>query len=190
MPRNKILDNKNAIINTAFQIMDREGPEALSARRISKEIGVSAMTLYNYVRNIDDIRREILIRGFNLLYEKLYCLVKSMEEQDISWLAALARAYAMTLYDFSREHRYLCAYLLGEGRIRFSGDAELRPFYHVFGGFLPSGASGREKELRLTWRMFEGMLTAMIYENSSGIRPLPREELMAAVDLFLEKVFD
>lgn len=45
MAREKVLCGKEEIIRAAVRIMDSEGLEALSARRISSELGVSAMTI-------------------------------------------------------------------------------------------------------------------------------------------------
>lgn len=185
MPRNKLLSDKNAISDTAFLLVDAEGMEALSMRRLCKELGVSSMTLYNYVHNIEDVKREILITGFNMLYVKVYDNLRRMKGERGSGIMAYARAYATALYDFSEEHRNICAYLVGSGRTDFRNDAELRQFYNVLGAFMPSG----DNEMKLICRMFDVMLTTMIYEHNSGIQKLEREEVLRSVELFIKKMF-
>jgi len=81
MPRNKIFNDKKQIIDVALSIIEKEGLESVSMRRLSKEMGVSSMTLYNYVRNTDDILREILILNFNKLYEMVYSLMSDMAKE-------------------------------------------------------------------------------------------------------------
>lgn len=49
MAREKVLCGKEEIIRVAVGIVDKEGMEAVSVRRIAKELGVSSMTIYNYV---------------------------------------------------------------------------------------------------------------------------------------------
>ena len=49
MAREKVLCGKEEIIRVAVSIVDKEGMEAVSVRRIAKELGVSSMTIYNYV---------------------------------------------------------------------------------------------------------------------------------------------
>jgi AcrR family transcriptional regulator len=43
------------IIQAALRIMDAEGLEAVTMRRIGRDLGVEAMSLYNHVRDKDDI---------------------------------------------------------------------------------------------------------------------------------------
>ena len=50
------------VFETALALVDAEGLGALSMRRLGKELGVEAMSLYHHVRDKDD-----LINGGNLL---------------------------------------------------------------------------------------------------------------------------
>jgi AcrR family transcriptional regulator len=53
-PRRERL-TRERIIEAAVRIMDREGLEALTMRRIGRELGVEAMSLYNHVQDKEDI---------------------------------------------------------------------------------------------------------------------------------------
>lgn len=71
MAREKVLCGKEEIIRAAVRIVDSEGMEALSARRISKELGVSAMTIYNYVENLAEVKNmcfRTVLTGFTTVY--------------------------------------------------------------------------------------------------------------------------
>ncbi len=46
---------RDRIIDTALQIMDDEGLDAVSMRRVGRELGVEAMSLYHHVRDKDDL---------------------------------------------------------------------------------------------------------------------------------------
>ncbi len=46
---------RQRIVRAALRIMDDEGLQAVSMRRIGRELGVEAMSLYNHVRDKDDI---------------------------------------------------------------------------------------------------------------------------------------
>ena len=83
MAREKVLFGKEEIIRAAVRIMDSEGLEALSARRISSELGVSAMTIYNYVENLKEVKKYVLSDGFDRLYD---CIYKSLKENwKVRW---------------------------------------------------------------------------------------------------------
>ena len=46
---------RDRIIDAALQIMDDEGLDAVSMRRVGRELGVEAMSLYHHVRDKDDL---------------------------------------------------------------------------------------------------------------------------------------
>lgn len=46
---------KDRIIEAALHVMDAEGLDAVTMRRIGRELGVEAMSLYNHVEDKDDI---------------------------------------------------------------------------------------------------------------------------------------
>jgi AcrR family transcriptional regulator len=48
------------ILETAVRIMDSEGLEAVTMRRLGRELGVEAMSLYNHVEGRDDLRQGIV----------------------------------------------------------------------------------------------------------------------------------
>lgn len=47
-------------MRAALSLADRDGIESLSMRRLGQEVGVEAMSLYNHVRNKDDILNGIV----------------------------------------------------------------------------------------------------------------------------------
>ena len=46
---------RERVIDAALALMDTEGLEALTMRRLGRDLGVEAMSLYNHVRDKDDI---------------------------------------------------------------------------------------------------------------------------------------
>jgi AcrR family transcriptional regulator len=55
------------VIEAALHLMDTEGLEAVSMRRVGRELGVEAMSLYNHVRDKEDLLdgvREYVLSGF------------------------------------------------------------------------------------------------------------------------------
>ena len=73
MAREKVLCGKEEIIRVAVGIVDKEGMEAVSVRRIAKELGVSSMTIYNYVENLSDVKKRVLISGCARIYAGYMC---------------------------------------------------------------------------------------------------------------------
>jgi AcrR family transcriptional regulator len=52
-PRERL--SRERIVDAALQVMDAEGLEAVSMRRVARELGVEAMSLYNHVESKEDI---------------------------------------------------------------------------------------------------------------------------------------
>jgi AcrR family transcriptional regulator len=52
-PRSSL--TRELIADTALELVDREGVEALSMRRLASELGVGTMTLYGYFRDKDEL---------------------------------------------------------------------------------------------------------------------------------------
>ena len=55
---------RERIVEAALHVMDSEGLEAVTMRRIGRELGVEAMSLYNHVEDKDDILNAVTERVF------------------------------------------------------------------------------------------------------------------------------
>lgn len=55
------------IVDAARTLLEAEGPEGMTMRRVAGRLGVGAMTLYTYVEGQEGLRRELVRRGFEAL---------------------------------------------------------------------------------------------------------------------------
>jgi AcrR family transcriptional regulator len=53
---------RDRIVEAALRVMDSEGLDALSMRRVAREVGAEAMSLYHHVRDKDDLLRGVCDR--------------------------------------------------------------------------------------------------------------------------------
>src|SRR5438093_10223419 len=53
---------RERVIDAALAVMDSEGLDAVSMRRVAREVGVEAMSLYNHVRDKDDLLQGVCER--------------------------------------------------------------------------------------------------------------------------------
>ena len=190
MGRNKRIESKKQIIDAAFEIMDSEGDSALTIRRISSKLGVSFMTPYNYIHDTKEIRREILIRCFNIIYQKIYTKLNELvSKTNYGELEAYARAYACAMYDFATEHREICVYLIGEGKRTFQKDAELGPFYDPFCVYLAGHGYTTETDMYKILHSFECVVLSLLYEHTCLLRNISYEEYMQTIELFIARMF-
>lgn len=86
---------RQAVLDAALRLADREGLAALSMRRLGAELGVEAMTLYHHVAG-----KEALLDG---LVEAVVVRSTPPPAEDGSWREML-RAYARSLSATLRAH--------------------------------------------------------------------------------------
>lgn len=79
------------VVDAAVRIVDAEGPAALTIARLASELGVRAPSLYNHVGGLDDVHRELGLRGADLIAEA--CGAAAMGRSGPGALAAVAAAY-------------------------------------------------------------------------------------------------
>lgn len=56
--------SREVVVEAALQVLDAEGGEALTMRRVADQIGVSASSLYGYVDNKEELVQLVLDRIF------------------------------------------------------------------------------------------------------------------------------
>src|SRR3970282_1707386 len=99
-----------SILDTAGQIVDSEGWQALSIRRIADAIEYSVPVIYDHFENKEAIQYEFTIRGFRLLNEQLRG-AKAQFSDPGRQLEAMA--YAYWRFAFDNKEYYQLMYGLG-----------------------------------------------------------------------------
>lgn len=89
-------DHRRAmIIDLALHLLTEEGPDALTMRRVARELGVGAMTLYTYIDGQPGLHRAMVQRGFDIIHQNCSaaCEFKQQDNQDSHDWSGGARAY-------------------------------------------------------------------------------------------------
>jgi AcrR family transcriptional regulator len=125
-PRREPL-TRQRIIEAALRIMDDEGLEAVTMRRIGRDLGVEAMSLYNHVQDKEDI--------LNGVCEQVLAEFRIPESEDWAEAARLgAREYRRLLL----AHPNVIT-LLSEGKGPFTNPDALRAYEFALGIFRSVG---------------------------------------------------
>ena len=122
--------NRERVLEAAVAIADRDGIAGLSMRRLGRELGVEAMSLYNHVAGKEDLERGIV--------EVVLAEIEN-PRPGRDWKAEIRRT-AVSSHDAFVRHRWSCSLLThggGVSRLRMQWmEAVLRTFREA--GFSPN----------------------------------------------------
>lgn len=163
--------SRERVLRAAIHLADRDGLESLTMRKLARELGVEAMTLYYYVAKKDDILDGIV----DLVASQI-----ELPSGGADWKAA-ARQRAISAHDVLVRHPWasslwVSSAAIGPGRMRYM-DAGLRGFREA--GFSPE----------LTEQAFHAVENHIIgYTLQEMSFPIETEEVAEAGASFLRKL--
>ena len=79
------------VVNAAAELLNRQGPEALTLRRLAAMLGVQTPSLYNHVDGLSGLRRELARLNAQRLAEEL--TEAAIGKSGAEALTALAQAF-------------------------------------------------------------------------------------------------
>ena len=80
------------IIDVGLNLLTNEGPDALTMRRVARELGVGAMTLYTYIDGQPGLHRAMVQRGFEIIHQNCSAACEAQMEGSHDWSGG-ARTY-------------------------------------------------------------------------------------------------
>jgi len=163
--------SRERVLRAAMLLADREGVEALTMRKLARELGVEAMTLYYYVAK----KGEILDGIGDLVASEI-----ELPSGEVGWKAAV-RQRAISAHEVLLRHPWasmlwVSSMTIGPGRLRYM-DAGLRAYREA--GFSPA----------LTEQAFHAVENHIVGFTLQEIDfPVAREQVVEAGASFLEKL--
>jgi AcrR family transcriptional regulator len=99
--------SRERVLRAAVALADEGGIQALSMRRLARELGVEAMSLYNHVANKDDILEGML----DIITGEI-----EVPAEGTDWKEALRRS-AISAYETFVRHQWACSLMHATPRI-------------------------------------------------------------------------
>jgi AcrR family transcriptional regulator len=124
---------RERVVEAALRVMDAEGLDAVSMRRVARELGVEAMSLYNHVRDKDDLLAGICARVMSEY---------RIHDGGDNWLET-ARAAAAEWRRVLKQHPNVIT-VFAERREPVSDLGALEPMDHALGIIRQAGLSDRD----------------------------------------------
>jgi AcrR family transcriptional regulator len=182
---------RERVIETALRVMDQDGLEAVTMRRIGRELGVEAMSLYNHVEDKDDILVGVVEMAMGEF---------RFPEPSGDWMRD-ARAMAFEWRRLLTLHPPLCE-LLAERHKPLEGLAAFRAMDAALGVLRAAGLSDRDAAQAFNAMgsyilgfvvMEQGLMLgqdtehAQLHEHAmGGIRQAGLENVAAVLPYFVE----
>ena len=163
--------SKERVLRAAVNLADAEGLERLSMRRLAKELGVEAMSLYNHVSNKDEILAgmlEVVVGEIEL----------PADEED--WKVAMRRS-AISTRDVLRRHSWASTVWMSS---QSGGAAQLRRMDWMLRMLREAGL-----QMDLVYHalhILEAYALGATVQHQSF--PYGREELAGLADAFLRQL--
>jgi AcrR family transcriptional regulator len=96
---NELSTRAREIVDAALELLEEEGPDGLSMRRVAERIGIRAPSIYKHLPDKQALEAAIISVGFELQADAFENVLQNAEEP----LATLARAYRQ----FAKAHPHL-----------------------------------------------------------------------------------
>jgi len=94
------------IVAEARQLLEAEGPEALTMRRLAERLGIRAPSLYKHLPNKETLEAAVIALGFEESAERFEAALATSRRRPLAALAAAYRAFAL-------EHPHLYRLMTG-----------------------------------------------------------------------------
>ncbi len=167
MGRSKRVADPGDIIEAAYDLIEREGYDNFSARRLAQDLGVSHMTLYNYLA-FGEILDGVIERGFEELVWAIRPRIAA-EVEEPRRPCALFRVIADELVEYAKRRPRLYRFVFQSGFGPTTGDPRIRRLYwsgvDLIGGLLDPV---RQEELRRDGFLFLVLVNGLILAFLSG----------------------
>jgi len=99
--------SRERILTAALELVDEQGIDALSMRKLGQALGYEAMSLYNHVSNKDDVLDGILD-----------LVLAEMKPPDVNGGLAAIRTSSLAAHEALKRHPWAAGRLMGSGGIR------------------------------------------------------------------------
>lgn len=161
MPKTKI--DKSLVIDRAMQLINVSGIENLSLKTLAEDLGVKCPSLYNHVNGIDDLKEQIMLRGWKELNDKIIQSVIGLTGYDA------VRAMCYAFHEYALENQGVFSVMLWYNQFKDAQTIEATSkMFSVFLKITQSLNISQKNCFHLV-RMFRGFLEGFsLLENNNA----------------------
>ena len=140
-PKNKI--TRHEIVEAALRFVEEHGKDALNARSLAKEIGISTQPIFSNFENMDELKKEV-----GKLATDIY--IDYIKKTAESGVYPKYKSSGMAYIHFAKEKRELFKLIFMDGVGRYDAAA----YYDIVDAMAESIGISREDALEMHLRMW------------------------------------
>ncbi len=203
-PREQVDEIKHHILDSALQIITREGFNALTMRRLGRDLGMTAPNLYNYFRSKDEIYITLMIQGFTRLKT---ALLEAAEQTSGPLEKARAVMHGYLQFGLTQAQHYELMFSSHAPKFREYRGTEIEPlsaqeyalsmevaafaetYLQLALDAVGLNASSEQRKTMLIelWSLLHGMISLHLTGNTSYLTDCALETYEHILDLLLER---
>jgi AcrR family transcriptional regulator len=185
MGRGKKICDRTRVAEAAVSLIEEEGYEAFSTRRLASVLHISTMTLYNYYENKEAILGEAYARGIEIYGEELSTRIAG---GSTAGARALCAQICAQLFDFALERPNLYRFLF-DSRARAFREGSVALVGAALAGL---GAGGRDRTFAAALRdaalLYETLISGLALDILARREGMTRERYEELAALAYERL--
>lgn len=160
---------RRSILDTALQMVEANGCDCISMRKLADEIGYTAPVIYEYYKNKEDIYLEIARKGCLLLANDIK--IASLKPESA---ALKIKGMWIAYWDFAEQHKEIYQLMFGINISCFPKEQNTmhdEVIYHLFSpliGSLYKTSENKDREIRTTFLTYWSLVHGLIAINLIG----------------------
>ncbi len=165
--------NREAVLDAAYQLVRRDGPSALNARAVARELGGSTQPIFRLFSNMEELHREVIA-----LADRNFCAdAKALALQNDNPYLSICMSYLR----FAKNEPQLFKLLFMRDRV--SENAVGREYKHAWGGpvIVQSIGVDEKSATRLYERSFFFVHGLAVCIATKYMPCMPEERMLAIV---------
>ncbi len=188
MGRDRAISDTMQLVRTAFKIIDDEGYDNFSARKLAEVMGVSHMTVYNYMDR-DQLLSEVIIMGFSILNDRILPRVEACKADGGNPCRIFAYI-AEELLVFAQAHSNIYRFMF-QHRLGLAGENQrARHFYSSGIDFIkdmlpPDQRDAIQNDAYLFIVLVNGLILGYLGQRHSTTDQQCRDNMARAYELIL-----
>ena len=188
MGRERAIEDPATIVEHAYELIDEEGYEQFSTRRLAVRLGVSHMTLYNYLDR-DEILKRVIELGFARFNGRFLPLAEP-QLQRCGGPECVFRIIADQLVEFARDHTRIYRFMFGGTASELTRDPRISSLYlsgvDLVKETLPTDLEPQlRRDAYLFFVLTNGLILAWLDERHGTTLERCRENIDRAHELIL-----